>query len=83
MLAVGTCDGQIKIWSLKGYEQEINQAHDASILLLQFVPNQGLLLSVDSLNILKVWNLEDLKMLNQVDLHQEVSCFYVPEELTT
>ena len=27
MLAVGTADGQLKLWNLKGYEQEIDQAH--------------------------------------------------------
>jgi len=39
MLALGTSDGQIKIFNLKGYEQEIEQAHDNPILWLLFAPN--------------------------------------------
>jgi hypothetical protein len=33
---------------LKGYEQEIDQAHLSPVLWVQFAPNYGILLSIDS-----------------------------------
>jgi WD40 repeat protein len=63
MLAIGTSDGSIKIFNLKGYEQEIEQAHDHSIIWLLFAPNQGYLLSADDKNTLRLWNLRDLSMI--------------------
>lgn len=39
ILAMGTSTGIIKIFSLKGYEQEIYDAHDHEISLVAFVPN--------------------------------------------
>ena len=60
MLALGTTAGVIKIFSLKGYELEIYDAHDEEISWVAFVPNQGLLVSIDVTNMLKVWSLEDL-----------------------
>ena len=71
MLAIGTGDGQIKIFNLKGFEQEIDQAHDSPILWLLFAPNQGLLLSVDDKNLLKLWNLRDLSLVVQVKIPVE------------
>lgn len=38
-MAYGTSSKVIKIISLKGYEFEIYEAHDASIRFLAFVPN--------------------------------------------
>ena len=60
MLALGTSSGMLKIFSLKGYELEIYDAHDDEILWVGFVPNQGLLVSIDVTNMLKLWDLEDL-----------------------
>ena len=60
MLAMGTSTGIIKIFSLKGYEQEIYDAHDYEICHLTFVPNRGLLVSIDVTNMLKLWKMEDL-----------------------
>lgn len=31
MMAIGTSDGQIKLFNLKGYEQDINKAHKSGI----------------------------------------------------
>ena len=60
MLAMGTSTGIIKIFSLKGYEQEIYDAHDYEICHVAFVPNEGLLVSIDVTNMLKLWDMEDL-----------------------
>ena len=60
MLAMGTSTGILKIFSLKGYEQEIYDAHDYEICHIAFVPNCGLLVSIDITNMLKLWDLEDL-----------------------
>ena len=59
MLAIGTSTGTIKIFSLKGYEQEIFCAHDYEINLMTFVPNKGRLISIDTQNIFKLWDLEN------------------------
>ena len=61
MLAVGTNNGTIKIFSLKGYEQEILDAHNDEIRLMTFVPNKGKLVSIDSMNNLKLWNLTNIE----------------------
>ena len=60
MLALGTSSGTLKIFSLKGYELEVYDAHDDEISWVAFVPNQGLLVSIDVTNMLKLWDLEDL-----------------------
>lgn len=56
MLAYGTKSGMIKVWSLKGYEYEIYEAHSESVRSLAFIPNQGLLVSIDDGNEVAVWN---------------------------
>jgi WD40 repeat protein len=50
----------LKIFSLKGYELEVFDAHDYEIIQVALVPNRGLLVSIDSNNILKLWTLSDL-----------------------
>lgn len=60
LMAYGTSTKVIKIISLKGYEFEIYEAHDVSIRFLAFVPNQGVLVSIDDSNEVRVWNLKDL-----------------------
>ena len=60
MFAMGTSAGMLKIVSLKGYEQEIYDAHDFEINQVGFVPNQGYLVSIDVSNMLKLWKLDDL-----------------------
>ncbi len=50
----------IKIMNLKGYEYELYEAHESGVRELAFIPNQGILISVDSLNELAVWNLREL-----------------------
>lgn len=88
MLAVGTSLGVIKIFSLKGYEHDVTFAHDAEILWLAFVPNKGQMVSIDSTNMLKLWNLEDLDDCElQIQIPQPedvpVTCLYVPSFLTS
>ena len=41
LLALGTNDGKIKLFNLKGYEQEIDRAHRCAVKHLAFVPNAG------------------------------------------
>lgn len=86
MLAIGTSDGSIKIFNLKGYEQEIEQAHDHSIIWLLFAPNQGYLLSADDKNTLRLWNLRDLSMIMEtqipVESHDYVTYMYTATLLT-
>ena len=51
LLAYGTRSGDIKMVSMKGYEQEIYGAHDGcAILHMLFVPGQLLLFSIDAKN---------------------------------
>lgn len=57
---MGTSSRIIKIISLKGYEFEIYEAHQAGIRLLTFIPNEGVMISVDDYNEVAVWNLKDL-----------------------
>jgi WD40 repeat protein len=57
---MGTSTRIIKIISLKGYEFEIYEAHQAGIRLLTFIPNEGIMISVDDDNEVAVWNLKDL-----------------------
>ncbi|CDW73878.1 syntaxin-binding protein 5-like [Stylonychia lemnae] len=61
LLAYGTNYNMIKIISLKGYEYEIYEAHQSGIKRLEFVPNQGILISADDKNIIRQWNLRDLR----------------------
>ena len=58
IFCVGTKSGALHLFSLKGYEQSEPRAHRSSVLFTQFCPNKGILLSVDSSNILKTWLLE-------------------------
>ena len=48
MFALGTSSGMLKFFSLKGYEIEVYDAHDDPIIKVGFVPNRGLLVSIDS-----------------------------------
>ena len=89
MLAMGTSTGILKIFSLKGYEQEIYDAHDHEINHVAFVPNQGLLISIDISNLLKLWDMEDLDdcevqcMVPKPNPQTyKVSCLYVPHFIT-
>jgi hypothetical protein len=55
LLAYGTKTGHIKMFSLKGYEQEVYHAHDnVPILFVLFVPSSLLLFSIDAKNRLTV-----------------------------
>ena len=88
MLAMGTSTGMIKIFSLKGYELEVYDAHDDEIIWVAFVPNKGLLVSIDVTNILKLWDLKDLSNCEiQISIPHKgvsrVSCLYVPTFLTS
>ena len=57
LFAYATKDRTIKIISLKGYEFEIYEAHQASIRAMCFVQQQGILVSVDDENVVAVWNI--------------------------
>ncbi len=46
--------------SLKGYEFEINEAHSSAIRFLTFIPNTGILVSIDDNNVIRQWNLKNL-----------------------
>ena len=53
------------------------------------MPNQGVLLSVDVKNILKVWNLSNLSLKLELKIPQQneeksslITCLYIPPELT-
>ena len=54
----------IKLVSLKGYEYEIYEAYPAGggIRRLEFVPNQGYLISADDRNLIRAWDLTDLRI---------------------
>ena len=41
-------------------QQEIDQAHAYPVIWVQFIPNQGKLLSIDIQNVLKVWDLQEM-----------------------
>ena len=66
LLAYGTKDRTIKVVSLKGYEFEIYDAHEANIRAICFVPQQGVLLSVDDDNAVAVWDLKNLGVAPEV-----------------
>lgn len=50
----------IKLWSLKGYESELIDGHEDSVRGVVFVPNQGVMVSIDDGNEVAVWNLKGL-----------------------
>ena len=57
--------------------------------MVAFVPNQGLLISVDVTNMLKLWNMEDLddcevqiQVPYPAKTGSKVSCLYVPSFIT-
>ena len=50
----------IKIFSLKGYEHEIYDAHSCEIKFVAFQPNKGFLAAIDELNSISVWDLSNL-----------------------
>ena len=66
-MAFGTSQNIIKIVSLKsrsipGFtEFDIYQAHDQGIRLLSFVANLGILVSIDDSNVIRNWNIKDLR----------------------
>ena len=74
----------LKIFSLKGYELEVYDAHDHEIIKVGLVPNRGFLVSIDSNNILKLWKLSDLSdceiMIKIPHLNSSsiCSCLYIP-----
>jgi hypothetical protein len=59
LLAYGTSAGHIKMYSLKGLEEEIFSAHQDPIEFLLFVPRKLLLFSIDSKNRLSYRDLAD------------------------
>ena len=50
----------IKLFSLKGYEYELYDAHPSNIRFVTFIPNQGYMASIDDTNEIRLWNLRDL-----------------------
>ena len=48
------------MFSLKGYEVELYEGHGAGVRCLAFVPNQGILVSIDDKNEVAVWNMKQL-----------------------
>ena len=87
MFGLGTYNGSIKIINLKGYEQDIQKAHDCAIEWLLFVPNQGILISIDCERLIKIWELKGLTCVNTISVPSApgntISCLYMPKELTT
>ena len=88
MFALGTSSGMIKIFSLKGYELDVYDAHDEEIRHVAFVPNQGKLVTIDVTNMLKLWDLEELsdcEVALQIPHpgNSRVSCLYVPSFITS
>ncbi len=67
MFAIATYNGMIKIFNLKGYETDIQKAHDTQIVWLTFVPNQGILISIDVQRILKMWDLRNVTCIASVE----------------
>ena len=57
LMAYGTSNKIIKILSLKGYEFEIYDAHEYSIRAMTFIPNKGILISIDDENEVCIWDL--------------------------
>jgi hypothetical protein len=89
MFALGTSSGMLKIFSLKGYELEVHDAHDHAIIKVGLFPNKGLLVSIDFNNILKLWRLEDLDdceiqiKIPHPNFPSRVSCLYIPSFITS
>jgi WD40 repeat protein len=89
MFALGTSAGLLKLFSLKGYELEVYDAHDDAIIKLGFVPNKGLLVSIDSENLLKLWLLSDLDdceieiKIPHTNSPSKVTCLYIPSIITS
>jgi WD40 repeat protein len=89
MFALGTSSGMIKLFSLKGYELEIHDAHDNAIHKLAFFPNKGFLVSIDITNLLKLWRLSDLDdceiqlKIPEDSPNTRVSCLYIPSFITS
>ena len=72
LLAYGTKDGHIKMFSLNGYEQEVYHAHDnVSVLFCQFVPGQLLLFSIDAKNRLAIRDLKRSFQAEEVKKNEE------------
>lgn len=58
LFAYGTRDGHIKMYSMKGYEQEVLNAHDnIPVMFITFVPGECILFSIDARNRLAVRDL--------------------------
>jgi hypothetical protein len=86
MFALGTNSGMLKIFSLKGYEMEVHDAHDDPIVKVGFVPNKGFLVSIDNQNVFKLWKLADLddcEIQQKIPSSAKVTVLYVPAFITS
>jgi WD40 repeat protein len=45
---------------MKGYEFEIYEAHKLSVRFIAFIPNQGVMISIDDGNQVAIWDLKNL-----------------------
>ncbi|CAK9156298.1 unnamed protein product [Ilex paraguariensis] len=77
IFAVSTRDGRIKLFG-KDNTQALLESPDAvPSKFLQFIENQGILLNINAINCIEVWDI-DRKLLSHVhDFEEEITCFTV------
>ncbi|XP_030537203.1 uncharacterized protein LOC115745765 isoform X2 [Rhodamnia argentea] len=77
LLAIGTLDGRIKVIGGDGIEGLFVSPRQVPIKHLEFLRNQGILVSISNDNYIQVWNLESRSLASCLQWESNVTAFSV------
>ncbi|XP_056172562.1 uncharacterized protein LOC115672298 isoform X1 [Syzygium oleosum] len=77
LLAIGTLDGRIKVIGGDGIEGLFISPKPLPIKHLEFLRNQGILVSISNDNFIQVWNLESRSLASCLQFESNITAFSV------
>lgn len=77
LLAVGTLDGRIKVIGSDGIECLLISPKPVPFKNLEFLQNQGFLVSVSNENLVQIWDLEHRRLASNLKWESNISAFSV------
>ncbi|KAG9442957.1 hypothetical protein H6P81_018811 [Aristolochia fimbriata] len=77
ILAISTKDGRIKLFGRDNTQTLLESSESVSSKILQFLDNRGILLNVNVLNHIEVWDIENKQLAHIYDYKDEITSFMV------
>lgn len=80
MLAIATQDGRIKVFGAAGLENFLQSSKQSPIRFLQFLNNQGLLVSTNAENDIEVWDISTVRLVGSQKWEKDVTALAVIQD---